>query len=705
MLRVVTISSVLALALVACGKKDPGKEAPKPTTGSGSNPGSAADTAPGGATADAAAHGLFDAFAKQDKTAATRFLPNAAACKVLASFKQCSDLVANFAKSSDAILTAGAPYAKAQLVKSKDPSPLEGGTAYTATVDGKDPMTVVALKAGDRYFAVFSINAVKPPSTGKEMPSDQLTMKPEQAKAIVAEAVKHAGDAKPDCPRIVDALSSTLPVAYPEMAAEAAPAYKVLQRCALETKHWRAAIQAGVKLLPFNPDVFNVVQIVRALAEMGQYDEAIDAAKDLATRFPGAHDALVESVVFTYCRAEAWDLCEKNAITALAEFTSKHEAPTTEGMIMGRYFRDLAWVVTGHPKEALEDTDALEKLAGKPLPMFDDIKAAAPKTIERGFYMEYFVVPQLATGVYHLMGKSATGALVTLKLREHTGATRTFRIEAEVPGVTERSSNSLTLGPKESTIKYLNPPLKMDFDPNKVRGPRPSQLALRIVETAPTGDKTIVDETLPIEVLPRDYLPLRRKVGADSLVPTYGFLGAWITSNDKAVDEFLGKAKQRLPKREFVGEQDTTIPQIKAIYEELHGRGMSYVMDPEVTAMTSFVQRTRLPGDVLSSTNAQCLEGTLTFATLMEAIGIKPIVVLVPGHAFVGWHTVAADNTKGEPLFVETTMVGNYGFEQAVGVATRRVESELKAGSFKSGAANFVDIAKIHAQGFTAQPM
>jgi hypothetical protein len=34
-----------------------------------------------------------------------------------------------------------------------------------------------------------------------------------------------------------------------------------------------------------------------------------------------------------------------------------------------------------------------------------------------------------------------------------------------------------------------------------------------------------------------------------------------------------------------------------------------------------------------------------------------------------------------------------------------RVATEIKSGSFKSGASNIVDIAQIHAQGFTAQPM
>jgi hypothetical protein len=333
------------------------------------------------------------------------------------------------------------------------------------------------------------------------------------------------------------------------------------------------------------------------------------------------------------------------------------------------------------------------------------VRAAAVKAIERGFYVETVVVPQLATGVYHLMGKSETGALVTVKLRGHTGPTRTLRVEAEVPGVTERSSTSLELAANQHAIKLVNPPLKIDFDPTKVRSPRPSQLALKIVETTPAGDRTIIDETIPLDVLPRDYLPLRRKVGADALVPTFGYVGAWITSNDKTVDEFLAKAKQRLPKKQFVGEQDVTVPQVKALFDELKTRGMTYVMDPDVTSTTAFVQRTRLPADVLASTNAQCLEGTITFATLMEAIGIKPIVVFVPGHAFVGWHTVPQDGTRGEPLFVETTMVGSYNFEQAMRVASDRVTRELATGSFKSGAATFVDVADLRAQGFTPQPM
>jgi hypothetical protein len=76
----------------------------------------------------------------------------------------------------------------------------------------------------------------------------------------------------------------------------------------------------------------------------------------------------------------------------------------------------------------------------------------------------------------------------------------------------------------------------------------------------------------------------------------------------------------------------------------------------------------------------------------------------LPGHAFVGWRTVAKDGTKREPLFLETTMIGGAGFEDAVKVATRRVAQERKRGSFESGASTIVDVAAIRAGGFTAQP-
>ena len=613
-------------------------------------------------------------------------------------------------------------------------SPFGGGSGSTPTVAGSGsattntPIAVAAPQAGSGSAAVdpwatppsdpwapsksgsgsgsgSGSAEPKPPSTGNEMPTEQPALTAEQAHAIVDAAVARFAQPDPPCEQIVAQLGVALPIAITKLDATAIPALTTYGKCAQKTKRWRAAIRAATALLEAGDDNINVPPaIVRALNEMGEYDKAISVAVELAKKYPKSNDLLMAAVTMVFCKAEAWDKCVSTAESVIKELEDKKVDPNSDALQVARLMRSIGWIVTGKPKEALEQIAAIEKVRG-PTPKFDEVKRLAETALDRGFYLEVVPLQQLPIGVYHLMGRANTGALVTLKLREQGKIARQFRVEVEVPGVTERSSNTLLLAANEYSVKWANPPLKMDFDLSKVRGPRPAQLALKITEIAKGGDKVIVDETLPIEVLPRDYLPLKRKVGADSMVPTFGYMGAWLTSNDPAVEAFLTKAKERAPGRNFVGEQGATVPQIKALFDELKSRGVSYVMDPNVAADQVFVQRTRLPAEVLASTNAQCLEGTLLFATLFEAIGIKPIIVVVPGHAFVGWHTVAKDGTKGEPLFVETTMVGSADFEAAVRVATQRVATEIKQGSFKAGASTLVDVPQIIAAGFTAQPL
>jgi hypothetical protein len=576
-------------------------------------------------------------------------------------------------------------------------------------------VALVALYLGDRHAAADDARPPsarppgapdpRPPSTGHEMPGQSIAMTQDQARKVVADAVTLGGKPQPACDQIADALSVALPIAFPESTPDAVPGIRALARCASQTKRWRSVVRAGFALLAIDADDKAPAQIVRALAEMGEYDRAIAVAHDLAKKYPKGGPMLTAAQTFTYCKAEAWDACVTTGEAAMKALGARGADDQDKALLLNRFLRDLGWAVTGKPKAALADLAALEQQAGTLSPEITRVKEIAQQALDRGFYFEAVPVGQLPIGVYHLMGRKDTGSLVTFKLREQAGVARKFRIDVEIAGVTEHSTNLVTLGAKQATIKWANPPLKIDFDAAKIRSPRPSQLAIKVVEVRKAGDRTVIDETVPIELLPRDYLPMRRKLGADTMVPTYGYMGAWITSNDKAVEQLLTLAKARMPTHTFAGEQAQTFPQVKAIFDELKSRGVSYVMDPKVTSEHAVVQRTRLPAEVLASTNAQCLEGALLFATLFEAVGLRPILVLVPGHAFVGWHTIARDGTKGEPLFVETTMVGGAPFEDAVKVATRRVATELRAGSFKSGASTMIDVAEIRKAGFTAQPL
>jgi hypothetical protein len=322
--------------------------------------------------------------------------------------------------------------------------------------------------------------------------------------------------------------------------------------------------------------------------------------------------------------------------------------------------------------------------------------------------------PQVPLGIYHLLGAlPSVRPLVTLKLYDFDERDRQVRVEVEVPGVSEKITKTKLLSKGKRELMPLTPPLKGDFALARQRADRPAQLAIKVTALDSGGEKVLYEKSYPITLLPRDTLPLSQHVAADELKPTPGFIAAWVTPNAPAVDQFLQVAKQGVEQGPFsgafTGEQHATLPQVKAIWNALQKQGVSYVMDPEVLSDFGYTQRTRLPSEVLSSKNAQCLEGTILFATLMEAIGLRPILVHVPGHAFVGWHPSAEDKAKpGALYFVETTMVHSAKFEEAMLVSVHRVESELKAGNFKgglTGPAYMLELADLRKQGFKPQPV
>src|SRR4029077_11411867 len=73
-------------------------------------------------------------------------------------------------------------------------------------------------------------------------------------------------------------------------------------------------------------------------------------------------------------------------------------------------------------------------------------------------------------------------------------------------------------------------------------------------------------------------------------------------------------------------------------------------------------QRTRLPRESLRHKSANCIDGTVLMASLLEAASLHPAIVLVPGHAFVGWETWEGSD---EWDYLETTMIASHDFEAA----------------------------------------
>ncbi len=94
-----------------------------------------------------------------------------------------------------------------------------------------------------------------------------------------------------------------------------------------------------------------------------------------------------------------------------------------------------------------------------------------------------------------------------------------------------------------------------------------------------------------------------------------------------------------------------------AIFEELRSRGMIYR-----NISTSFFegyQPFSLPRDSVAMRAANCFDGTVLFASILEGIGLEPILHLAQGHAYVGVRSAPQSSGIGRIWYIETTMVGD----------------------------------------------
>jgi hypothetical protein len=156
------------------------------------------------------------------------------------------------------------------------------------------------------------------------------------------------------------------------------------------------------------------------------------------------------------------------------------------------------------------------------------------------------------------------------------------------------------------------------------------------------------------------------------------YLCAYVTPNAPLVMQILRRAVEHHRARTFDGYQSSASgvrAQVKAIYNTLRERGMAYISSVTVYGhhLGEIVQRVRLPRESLERRSANCLDGTVLFASLLEAASLKPVVVLLERHALVGWAT-SPDASAFE--YLETTAIADKSFEEAMALGAQQAGSK-----------------------------
>lgn len=168
----------------------------------------------------------------------------------------------------------------------------------------------------------------------------------------------------------------------------------------------------------------------------------------------------------------------------------------------------------------------------------------------------------------------------------------------------------------------------------------------RIVAKILQGESTLAETFWGITVLPANYwLP--------NLPGQYKTLAAFSQPNDPTLQILLESAASDLKSHgsaaNWSGYQDLghVDEMVKSIYESVQKQQIVY-SDPPASWDIGPGQAIRSAQQILTEKLGTCLDTAILFSSLMERVGLYPVIVLIPGHAFVGYWTSKIFTEEGE---------------------------------------------------------
>lgn len=284
-----------------------------------------------------------------------------------------------------------------------------------------------------------------------------------------------------------------------------------------------------------------------------------------------------------------------------------------------------------------------------------------------------------------------------------SGSPRTVTVESEIPGYTEKAINTVEVPAHGNITIGQTPQLRTSAIPSEMTT---ATLHYKVA----LADGTIIDEqTEPIRIYAKDTMVWSIYDGEEwnDMSP---YIAAWVTPHAADIDPLVRKAAKYNAGEAMTGyqcgdsctdaewEADTNA-QVKAIFTALkNDYQITYVNSPLAYGRESeSTQRVRLPAESISSKSANCMDGTVLYASALESIGINPHIIILPTHAFVCYDT--EPNGDGQISCLETTMTGSSTFEEATEYGNQEYEEELTKGNFQSGSSLDLSIAELRQAG------
>jgi len=143
------------------------------------------------------------------------------------------------------------------------------------------------------------------------------------------------------------------------------------------------------------------------------------------------------------------------------------------------------------------------------------------------------------------------------------------------------------------------------------------------------------------------------------------WLPSFVLPRDPAVLNIINSARRYLvgimddPAAGFDGYQEEAAEvdkQVQALWTALVNEYRFQYINPP-PAYSEQTQRLRTPSEIVKSNSGTCIDLALLLASCLEYVGIYPVVVLLTGHAFVGyWRTDVAHDDMAAVTVIPSTV-------------------------------------------------
>jgi tetratricopeptide (TPR) repeat protein len=525
----------------------------------------------------------------------------------------------------------------------------------------------------------------------------------EAAVTDVARAAELASHKSADCKRIVDTIEVSFAVSGAKGLEKATGALPVFAECAQKAQSWFLLRDVSAAMLAADPSQKLTHWLPRAWLGLGQADVAARELGAMIREWPKDAEVYATNTL-ALCRQEDWEKCIAAAEQTFAYLRQRGIPASDDVAVQTHLARSEALARSGKFDEALREIEQVRKVRPE-LETLNALRdrvtnAKASRVIIDGSIPSEV---HLATLPLHVKNTAGLGAFATLKLYNFANKALSVRAEVSVDGVSETAVKSVTAQARKETVR-LSPGIKVLFEPQSVREPQPVQVTTRV--TSKDGETVYWDERAQTTLYPRNYFP-QVIVRGSEWKPVPELLAAWITPKSKAVSAFVAAGRH-----DGDGHgKGPSLPVVEDLVARARRDGITFDRDPSIDARERRTLKTRFASEVLATKEpGHALEGVAFYASLLEAAGLDPILVRVPGHAFVGWlatrgdHGSAGENLAirtplGQAFFFETTAGPSIPFEAAVLRADAEFLENVNTRAFSEGRASYFLLSKLRRTG------